>query len=836
MIHHGGNLAAAAQIAGCAPGELLDFSVNLHVDGIPDGLFQVCFRALDELSPYPEAHASALSSLAAAKWKLQPEQILFGNGSSELLALVTGKFARRRAVIVTPGYLEYANFAQINGMEICSVALAEADDFAPDLPRLAAVLLPGDLVMMGNPGNPAGQCVKAADWHCFIAGHPEVTFLTDEAFADFSNETLLRLPLLPNSLILRSMTKYYAIAGLRLGYLVGPEAAVADLAAGQIPWSVGTVAARAAAWLLTRRDLPDHVTPGLRETLTADLRKLALKVYPSAANYLLVRTPRPLYRALLQHKILVRDCSNYPGLDDSFIRIAVRNEEDNRRLLNAFNAILQTNLPVIAAKRRTPAIMFQGTSSNAGKSVLTAAFCRILLEDGYRVAPFKAQNMALNSFVTFDGGEIGRAQAVQAEACRLDPDVRMNPILLKPNSDTGSQVIVHGHAIGNFKAVDYFAKKRELWGEVTRAYDSLAADFECIVLEGAGSPGEINLKSADIVNMHMAEYAKSPVLLVGDIDRGGVYASFIGTYATLTYRERQLLAGFVVNKFRGDASLLAEAHRYVQNMTGKPVAGVIDYFTDLGLPEEDSVGFRFCRPTLKESQQLDIAVIHLGHIANFTDFAPFEAEPDTGIRIVRQAADFGEPDLVILPGSKGVALDLQELRRSGLLEKITHTRAYLAGICGGLQILGQTLLDPEAVEPSYGEVACAGLLPVTTIMRQAKTLRRTQAVTFDGDAVAGYEIHHGESFCQNRELYRCMLSDDGRELGYETPGIFATYLHGVFDDDIFRRKFLNRLRVRKGWAPRAGGGHYGIEAAINQLAGHVRERLDIKELYRKMGL
>ena len=340
--------------------------------------------------------------------------------------------------------------------------------------------------------------------------------------------------------------------------------------------------------------------------------------------------------------------------------------------------------------------MLQGTCSNAGKSILTAAFCRILLQDGRRVAPFKAQNMALNSYVTPDGGEIGRAQAVQAEACRLDPDVRMNPILLKPESDLGSQVIVKGRAIGHMKVREYYANKPRLWQTVKSCYDSLAAEYDAIVLEGAGSPGEVNLKANDIVNMNMAAHAGAKVLLAGDIDRGGVYASFLGTYATLTPAERELLAGFAVNKFRGDPSLLADAHSYLERATGKPVLGVVDWQPDLGLPEEDSVNFSFIRPAPKHDRTLDLALIQLGHIANFTDFVPFELEPDVTVRKIRHASELGEPDILVLPGSKSVAADLAMLDREGfrpLIRELVARGCHFVGICGGLQLAGREFLE-----------------------------------------------------------------------------------------------------------------------------------------------
>ncbi|MBQ9338078.1 MAG: cobyric acid synthase [Lentisphaeria bacterium] len=835
MVEHGGNLAKYAELAGCPASEILDFSISLNPDGPPEGLFQVCFRALDELGPYQPAHADGLCRLAGKKWGIAPEKLLFGNGSGELLDLFVRASRPPRAVIVTPGYLEYDAVCRRAGIPVAGFPLKEENGFRLQLSELGNALRPGDLVIFGNPDNPTGGMVPASELHDFILAHSGQTFLIDEAFADFTGDTLLKYPLPGHAAVLRSMTKFFSVAGLRLGYIAAAVKIIADMRDLQIPWSIGTVALRAAEFLLARPEDPGHAAE-LREELSAGLSAAGLKVYPSAANFLLVRTPRPLFPELLKEKIAVRDCSNFPGLDDCFIRIGLRRREDNLKLLAAVRKIMKLSPPNLSLPKKKPALMIQGTCSNAGKSVLCAAFCRILLQDGYAVAPFKAQNMSLNSAVTPDGGEIGRAQAVQAEACRIDPDVRMNPILLKPNSELGSQVILLGKPLGNFKVRDYFARKKELWNDVKRAYDSLSANYDCMVLEGAGSPGEINLKNTDVVNMRMAQYAQAPVLLAGDIDRGGVYASFIGTYATFEPWERELLYGFAVNKFRGDPTLLDDAHRYVARMTGKEVAAVFDFLPGLGLPEEDSVGFAFAPRAEKRSDSLDIAVVRLGHIANFTDFAPLDIEPDVQIRVVEHGDELGEPDVILLPGSKSVADDIGRMRRNGLFDKVKNSRAFLVGICGGLQILGEKLLDPERIESDQTETACLGLLPLTTRMNRKKTLLHNSGVTRDGLTVRGYEIHHGETVCIPREGLHVMLSPDGRELGYEAEGVLATYLHGIFDDDAFRRHFLNGLRRRKGLSPLPQQTEYGFEPALNRLADHVRARIDLKKLYRKIGV
>ncbi|WP_353117505.1 cobyric acid synthase [Nitratidesulfovibrio sp.] len=416
--------------------------------------------------------------------------------------------------------------------------------------------------------------------------------------------------------------------------------------------------------------------------------------------------------------------------------------------------------------------MIQGTCSNAGKSILAAAFCRIFLQDGLRVAPFKAQNMALNSCVTPDGLEMGRAQAVQAAACRLDPDVRMNPVLLKPCSDVGSQVIVMGRPVGVMRVRQYVGYKPQARDAAFAAYDSLAAEHDVMVIEGAGSPAEINLKAHDIVNMAMARHAGARVLLVGDIDRGGVFAALVGTMELLEDWERNHVAGYLLNKFRGDASLLDPALEFMKERTGRPVLGVVPYLRDLGLPEEDSVTFKEGLPGLRHGAPgtgrdgvpdilpdilpdtlLDIVLVDLPHISNFTDVDALRGEPDVRLRVARTPADLPAPDgrmpdAVILPGSKNTTGDLRALRATGMADALGSLARnpdgpVVAGICAGLQMLGLCVADPLGLEGG-GDEQGLGLLPVRTELAAEKTLRRTVGMhPRSGLPVSGYEIRHG---------------------------------------------------------------------------------------------
>lgn len=514
--------------------------------------------------------------------------------------------------------------------------------------------------------------------------------------------------------------------------------------------------------------------------------------------------------------------------------------------------------------------MLQGTSSNAGKSILTAAFCRIFLQDGLRVAPFKSQNMALNSFVTPDGLELGRAQAVQAAACRREPDVRMNPILLKPCSDTGSQVVVMGRPVGTMRVREYVDYKPVAFAAACSAYDSLAAEVDVMVLEGAGSPAEINLKAHDIVNMAMARHAQAKVLLVGDIDRGGVFASLVGTMELLDPWERDLVAGHVINRFRGDATLLDPALVFTRERTGKPVLGVVPYLHDLGLPEEDSVTFReamaaggrLCGAAHGAvggavaahalGRALDIVLLDLEHISNFTDVDALRVEPDVQLRVVRHADALGKPDVIILPGSKNTTGDLRALQARGLDVAVRQLARHpdgpvIVGICGGLQMLGLSVADPLGLEGG-GEVEGLGLLPVRTHMAEDKQLRRTSArCVHSGNAVQGYEIHHGVTFVEG-EVAVCLVCGDhagdavtghADAAGWaSTDGrVWGTYLHGIFDADPFRRAFLDSVRVRRGLPPVGEVvASYSLEPALDRLAATVREHVDMAAVYALVGL
>ena len=477
-------------------------------------------------------------------------------------------------------------------------------------------------------------------------------------------------------------------------------------------------------------------------------------------------------------------------------------------------------------------IMIQGTMSNAGKSLLCAGLCRIFRQDGYRVAPFKSQNMALNSFITADGGEMGRAQVVQAEAAGIAPDVRMNPILLKPTTDVGSQVIVNGVVQGNMRAMEYYRRKREFVPAVLEAYDSLAAENDIIVIEGAGSPAEINLKQEDIVNMGLAKLVDAPVLLVGDIDRGGVFAQLYGTVALLEPEERARIKGTIVNKFRGDKKILEPGLVTLEHLCGVPVAGVIPYVY-VDIDDEDSLSTRFTRNTGRKD--IDLAVIRLPRISNFTDFAPFERFENVSVRYVEKVSDLHDPDMIMLPGTKSTIADLKWLRESGLeaaILKAASTGTPIFGICGGYQMLGRSVSDPEQVEAAgISEISGMNLLDMDTLFRGEKVQTQTEGIfenipglfaCLNGLAYQGYEIHMGRSM-ERRSAVTCK------------GNVYGSYIHGIFDAPGVAEAILGALCRKKGLDPARLGSFDPKaykEAQYDKLADAVRSGLDMELVYR----
>ncbi len=503
--------------------------------------------------------------------------------------------------------------------------------------------------------------------------------------------------------------------------------------------------------------------------------------------------------------------------------------------------------------------MIQGTGSHVGKSILVCALCRILKQDGYRVAPFKAQNMALNSFVTKDGKEMGRAQVAQAEAAGIDPVVEMNPILLKPTGDCGSQVIIMGKPIGNMTAKEYYQKKADFVSIIKDAYDKLRSKFDIIVIEGAGSPAEINLKDGDIVNMGMAEMASAPVLLVTDIDRGGAFAWIVGTLELLTASERNMVKGIVFNKFRGDKSILKPGLDMLENRVNKPVVGVIPYIHSLGIDDEDSVSLERSsdnETNAIKNNHVDIVVIKLPYISNFTDFNIFTYEKGIRVRFVDNVGNIGNPDLLIIPGTKNTVGDLMFLREKGISEEIIKLSRHgivIIGICGGYQMLGKQINDPHHVESTKDSIQGLGLLEtMTTFAREKQTyqikahmVEHENLFHVNGEMV-GYEIHMGETTYNGHNSVRSFarITERAGEMVDILDGcvssdgnVMGTYIHGIFDNDGFRTGLINYLRLKKGLKS-SNECHVNSKSVKEQrykeLADIVRRNINMNLVYSTM--
>jgi adenosylcobyric acid synthase len=502
----------------------------------------------------------------------------------------------------------------------------------------------------------------------------------------------------------------------------------------------------------------------------------------------------------------------------------------------------------------TAAIMFQGTASDAGKSILTAAACRVLAQDGYLTAPFKSQNMSLNSFITSDAKEIAVAQAVQAEAAKVEPRVEMSPILLKPNADNNSQVILNGKIHKNMNAADYFNSKEQLLEIIKEALSKLKSKFEVIVLEGGGNPAEVNLRDKDLVNMKAAELADAPVILVADIDKGGVFASIVGTLELLQENERQRVKGIIVNKFRGDPNNFARGVELIEEYSSKKVLGVMPYLEKLDLPAEDSLTSTVFS---SGSNQLDIVVTAYPQMSNFTDFDYFKKEKDLCLRYVRRAEEIGDPDLLILPGSKTTIKDLKYLYSSKMAEeirKLAERGKAIIGICGGYQMLGREIKDPENFEGSLNRIEGLNLLDVKTVLAADKVTNQIKAKTLQQlpfaeaksfEELIGFEIHQGRTIrgAQAEPLFSLQRKNSGSETAESTEdgainkeaNVWGTYIHDIFKNDEFRKALLAHLFKKKGL--KVPESNYKSAAEIREenydyLAEMFRKYIDIESFYK----
>ena len=833
-----------------------DFSASVSAIGCSENARRAiaeCIDAAGGVSAYPDANCSALKEAICEHYGIGGAALVAaGAGACDIIYRIASALRPTRTAIMQPAFSEYEKSIQgNNGHTIIGIMAHRNNGFAADTDVNAENC---DMLFVCSPANPTGA-VTPYKALCVLAEKCEksgTAMVLDACFSDYDEEAdsatraIIRdmaAGKFPKLIVINAFTKFYGLAGLRVGYAVcgSAETASAIERAGA-PWAVSSLAQAAAIASLRdtafrKRQRAENARE--RKFLAGELKKIGINEVYGRANFLLIRTRANLAAELAKKGIYIRDCADFKGLGAGWFRIAVKARGENIILIDAIREVM------VQRKTAVP-LMVQGTMSNAGKSFLVAALCRILKQDGYRVVPFKSQNMALNSYVTADGLEVGRAQAMQAEAAGVAVDVRMNPILLKPNSDTGSQVIVNGKSRGNMTASEYFEYKAGLSREVLEAYNSLASENDVIIIEGAGSPAEINLKAHDIVNMGLARLVDAPVLLAGDIDRGGVFAQLYGTIALLDDEEKARVKGLIINKFRGDKSLLQSGIDEIERKTGKQCVGVVPMMS-VALDAEDSLAVDFAGSGAGGGK-VRIAIIRLPHISNATDFAPLERDVRFSVQYVSGGKELwcANPHIVILPGSKSTVADcafMYERDLARTIHRLYDSGVLVFGVCGGFQMLGTLIKDFECVECSHASMIdglC--LLPMETSLKREKTTRQTSGViagvsgawsALNGVAFAGYEIHHGFS----KELSGGVYMAQG--------STFGTYIHGFFDSaaalDALAEAAARRFRIDTSASnieenAQKSDARSFREEQYNRLADGVRDALDMDAIYRIMGL
>ena len=858
-FHHGGEKKEWIQT---------DFSVNLNPLGMPSAAVRALNADRGAFEDYPDTECTELRGLLAEKTGYRPEQIVCGAGAADLIYRLPAAMELKKVLLPVPCFSEYERAFRINGVDITFLPVSEEDGYVLTDEYLS-VGENYDAIIIANPGNPSGRLMVTEDFRRLLTWCAETgtILINDECFFPFVSQEKKKALRMVRSEIpeaevisLHSFTKIYVMAGLRIGFALFDDPVRAEkMRQSGPPWSVPGPAQKAAVAVLKDNETHLSVTETLireeRQKLFDGLRGAGLKIWESDANYLLFQATDSFGRDLEREGILIRDCSNYRGLNPPagfrFYRIAVGKEKDNRFLLESIGRILHQE-KIKYRKKSSASVMIQGTMSNAGKSLIAAGLCRIFLQDGYHPAPFKSQNMALNSFITADGKEIGRAQAVQAEAAGTEPVSDMNPILLKPTSDKGSQIIVNGEARCSMNASDYYDYRKTLRNEVENAFNRLGEKHDILVIEGAGSPVEINLTKDgdDFVNTGLAEMTDSPVILVGDIDRGGIFAQLAGTMMLLDSADRDRVKGVIVNKFRGDQSLFEEGKKMLEEVCGVPVVGVVPY-TDVDLDDEDSLSERLTvRGNHSDQSELQICVIRLPHLSNFSDMTALDAAKGVHVYYAERPEDLTGADALILPGSKNTMDDLVWMRKTGLADAILLAAAggmALTGICGGYQMLGNRIVDRDAVENKCMEMEGLGLLPVITEYEKKKMTRQIRGSTSNhpglseelrNQVLEGYEIHMGRSRILSEDAFPFCVLDNGETDGCVSGRIFGTYLHGLFDSKSFAESYCR-------WVARISGKEFVPDITdydqyrqdqYDRLADVLRQSLDLEYLYRIMGL
>ena len=871
-----------------------NFSSNIYAHADLDGLKLFLATRLDGIAAYPEPEPEALEALIAGREGVGRECVLVTSGATEAIYLIA-QMARAEGVehfvCHQPTFSEYADASRLNGL------LPAGEDEEGQALR-----------WLCNPNNPTGL-VMPPEEVLRLSARSRLTVL-DQSYEDYTAEPLPSAGAVlqaGNILRLHSLTKTFAVPGLRIGYVLGAPALISRLRRFLRPWSVNALAIEAAEWLIRHEaravgDIGSYLAEARR--LRQRLSEIpGLSVAPTQTNFMLARiegltAARLKERLAEDYGILIRDASNFEGLSPHHFRVAAQTPEEDDLLVSAIASCLQGEGRAFVSAGEKPVwqdlspVMLAGTGSDVGKSVLAAALCRIFLQDGYQPAPFKAQNMALNSYATPEGLEIGRAQAMQAEAAGIPCHTDMNPLLLKPQGDMTSQVVLNGRPIGNRSAYQFWRREAgegengpsgqagisscsscsscsssssqssssspsslsspstqiDFRAEVCAAYDRLSARYNPIVMEGAGSISELNLRRTDLVNLPMARHAGAAVLLVADIDRGGVFASVYGSIALQTPQDRALIKGIIINKFRGDLRLFDSGRRLIEELCGVPVLGVIPYFHDIRIEEEDSVALdRRVRQShspapgdAAEGNTVSVAVVKLRHLSNYTDFDALDEDPRIRLFYTQEPGELQRADIIILPGSKSTLDDLLWLRRSGLAEAILEARRRgktVIGICGGYQMMGAEVCDPDHVEGPVERLPGLGLLPVTTTMSGQKVTRQTTFQTrlagTGTQPLRGYEIHMGETApLEGTAPSPFALLDDGREDGFlRDERCWGSYLHGVLDNgpviDALLAPFAARLEATSRPLDYAAF----KEEQYDRLALHVRKYLDVERLY-----
>ncbi|MBN2738621.1 MAG: cobyric acid synthase [Spirochaetales bacterium] len=850
---HGGNLKTIVEKYNLNARDVIDFSVSVNPLGFPGETRKIISQCTEALVNYPDPDYREFAKAIADYEKICVSQLVPGNGSSELLYFILAALDLDEILIPSPAYIDYEKYACQLRIQTRFVDLNQGQSFEPDFLKLRELLKNSrakTALLMGVPNNPTGGVPDENQLKQLIEDFPRHFFIFDLAYYDISglDLALFKNPgKYQNVILIKSLTKLFAVPGVRMAYALMCEKLALKIKESLPVWNVNSFAERLGCAFLENRDYIKktiaHIT-FLKEKMSSALQEYKdISIIPGKANFILFHLdrgdPGEFYKFFAERGLILRWCHDYRNLDERYFRIGLRREDENNRLLDAFDVFFQKTRAVRNVKKKKPALMFQGTSSNAGKSLMTAAFCRVLHRRGFSVAPFKAQNMSLNSAVSFDGGEVGRAQALQARAAGISVHTDMNPVLLKPNSDTGAQVIVNGKVWQNLEALDYYASKNYLRDQIHAAYDRLSSQYDVVILEGAGSPGEVNLKQHDMVNMHMACYANSNVILVGDIDRGGVYASFIGHLEVMEEWERRLVQGFIVNKFRGDASLLKDAHEYVFDYCGKGVIGIMPYLKDHRLPEEDGVDFEERYGGASGSgPMLNVGVLELTHISNSTDIDPILDYSQCRLIKIRTIKDLQDKDihLLIIPGSKNVISDFRELENARLTDEIKNQffnrNLCVLGICGGFQMLGENISDPMGIESKPGTtIRGLGLLAVNTVLAETKSLsQRTTQCLLNKKNVQGYEIHHGVSRYE-RELF----SDVG--LGTWSERIWGSYLHGICENHDFLEMLLKETaRAHNLEINCFHRSENNLDMALDSFADCFEENVDLRFLLKATGL